>query len=200
MEPVRDYELRSFFTYVIQVIERLDIAYMVVGGFAAIMYGEPRLTIDVDIVVDIKPEHMARFVAAFPRDSYYVDDETVRDALLRRTLFNVIESSTAAKIDLIPLPDDAFTRAAMSRRQSHVYDSEGHAATFLSAEDVVLAKLSVHLQTGSEKHLRDDRGVLAMQWGILDLERLRADAQALDVAVILEELIDNAKSSLKGEA
>ncbi len=46
MEPVRDYELRAFFTYVIEVLERLGIPYMVVGGFAAIMYGEPRLTID----------------------------------------------------------------------------------------------------------------------------------------------------------
>jgi hypothetical protein len=41
MEPVRDYELRAFFTYVVEVLDRLRIPYMVVSGFAAIFYGEP---------------------------------------------------------------------------------------------------------------------------------------------------------------
>ena len=52
MEHVRDYELKAFFTYVVDALERLDIPYMVVGGFAAIFYGEPRLTLDVDIVAE----------------------------------------------------------------------------------------------------------------------------------------------------
>ena len=51
MESVRDYELKAFFTYVIEVLERLDIPHMVVGGFAAIFYGEPRLTHDIDIIL-----------------------------------------------------------------------------------------------------------------------------------------------------
>jgi hypothetical protein len=71
VEPVRDYELRAFFTYVIAVLERLGIPYMVVGGFAAMFYGEPRLTIDVDIVVDMKHEHIRSLVAAFPISDYY---------------------------------------------------------------------------------------------------------------------------------
>lgn len=48
MSQVSDRELRTFFTYVIQVLEKNDIPYMVVGGFAAVFYGEPRFTIDVD--------------------------------------------------------------------------------------------------------------------------------------------------------
>ena len=71
-EPVRPNELQAFFAYVIDVLERLDIPYMVVGGFAAIFYGEPRLTLDVDIVVDMKPVHVRPFVAAFPIPDYYV--------------------------------------------------------------------------------------------------------------------------------
>lgn len=62
MEPVRGYELNAFFARVIDVLESLDIDYMVVGGFAAIFYGEPRLTIDVDIVLDMKPAHVRPFV------------------------------------------------------------------------------------------------------------------------------------------
>ena len=200
MEPVRDYELRRFFTHVIQVLERLRIPYMVVGGFAAIIYGEPRLTVDVDIVVDMQPEHVAPFVASFPIDEYYVNEETVRDALRRRYLFNVIESSTGAKVDLVPLPDDAFTQMALSRRQRLPYDQEGHTAAFISAEDMVLAKLLAYRRTGSDKHLRDARGVLAMQRGHLDLEVLRGGALAGGTIELLEDLLETVRGLDEAES
>jgi hypothetical protein len=132
MEPVRDYELKAFFGYVIQVLERLEIPYMVVGGFAAIFYGEPRLTIDVDIVADIRPEHIRPLLAAFPIPDYYVSEEAVRDALQRGYPFNIIQPATGAKVDLVPLPHDPFTRSAFQRRQRLIYDAAGHSATFIT--------------------------------------------------------------------
>ena len=96
MAELHDYELRAFLTRVINVLERLDISYMVVGGFAATFYGQPRLTLDVDIVVDMRWEHVRAFVAAFPSSGYYVSEESIIDSLTRRYPFNVIESATAA--------------------------------------------------------------------------------------------------------
>ena len=122
-EPVRPNELRAFFAYVIDVLERLDIPYMVVGGFAAIFYGEPRLTLDVDIVVDMKPTHISPFVAAFPIPDYYVSEEAIRDSLRRRFPFNVIQPHTGAKVDLVPLPRDTSTRFAFERRQRMGHDA-----------------------------------------------------------------------------
>ena len=191
MEPARENELRRFFTHVIEVLERLHVPYMVVGGFAAILYGEPRLTIDVDIVVGMRPEHVTPFVASFPIDRYYVNEETVRDALRRRYLVNVIESSTGAKVDLMPLPGDASTQAALSRRQRLVYDPEGHTATFINAEDLILAKLLAFRRTGSDKHLRDARGVLVTQKGSLDLGALRRGAKAAGTLETLETLLSS---------
>jgi hypothetical protein len=98
MEHVRDYELKAFFSYVIGVLERLEIPYMVVGGFAAIFYGEPRLTIDVDIVVDMRWEHINPLVAAFPIPDYYISEEGIRDSLQRCYPFNVIQPTTGAKV------------------------------------------------------------------------------------------------------
>jgi hypothetical protein len=193
MERVRDYELKDFFTYVIEVLESLDISYMVVGGFAAIFYGEPRLTIDVDIVIDMRWEHIRPFVAAFPIPDYYVSEEGIRDSLLRRYPFNVIQPTTGAKVDLVPLPRDSFTRAAFQRRQRMVYDEAGRSADFITPEDIVIAKLIAHRKTGSDKHLQDAQGVLVMQWGELDLEAMRLSAQAGDVLEQLAELLDTAK-------
>lgn len=134
MEQVRDYELKAFFSYVIAVLERLGIPYMVVGGFAAIFYGEPRLTLDVDIVVDMEWEHVTPFVAAFPIPEYYVSEEGIRDSLQRCCPFNVIQPATGAKVDLVPLPCDPFTRAAFRRRQRMEYDAAGNSAMFISPE------------------------------------------------------------------
>jgi len=189
MEPVRDYELKAFFTYVISVLESLGIPYMVVGGFAAIFYGEPRLTIDVDIVVDMKSEHIGPFVAAFPIPDYYVSEEVIRDSLQRRYPFNVIQPATGAKVDLVPLPRDPFTRAAFQRRQRLEYDKAGNRATFITPEDIILAKLLAFQETESDKHLRDARGVLITQWGKLNLEAIRRRAQATGVLDQLEDIL-----------
>jgi hypothetical protein len=198
MEQVRDYELKDFFAYVVRVLERLDIPYMVVGGFAAIIYGEPRLTIDVDIVVDIKPQHIEPFVAAFPISDYYVSEEGIRDSLERRYPFNVIQPATGAKVDLIPLPRDPLTRSAFQRRQRIEYDPAGHSATFITPEDIILAKLVAFRQTGSDKHRRDARGVLVTQGEQLDLQALRRNAQAAGTLDRLEEILEEAKREING--
>jgi hypothetical protein len=190
MEPVRDNELSAFFTYVVEVLERLEIPYMVVGGFAATLYGEPRLTIDVDIVADMKPEHVGPLIAAFPIPDYYISEKAVRDSLQRSYPFNVIQPTTGAKVDLVPLPRDLFTRAAFQSRQRLEYDAVGHSAMFIRAEDIVVAKLIAHRQTQSEKHLRDARGVLVMRWGQLDLEAIRHAARANGVLDQFEKLLD----------
>jgi hypothetical protein len=198
MEPVRDYELKAFFTYVIKVLERLGIPYMVVGGFAAIFYGEPRLTIDVDIVVDMKPEHIGPFVAAFPIPDYYVSEEGIRDSLQRRYPFNVIQPVTGAKVDVVPLPRDPFTRAAFERRQRLEYDQAGNTATFIIPKDIILAKLMAFQKTGSDKHLRDARGVLVTQWGRLDLEAIRRGARAAGVLDRFEEVLEAVRQEVEG--
>jgi hypothetical protein len=189
MERVRDYELKTFFTCVIDVLERLEIPYMVVGGFAVIFYGEPRLTIDVDIVVDMKWDQIGPFASAFPIPDYYISEEGIRDSLQRCYPFNVIQPKTGAKVDLVPLPPDPLTRAAFQRRRRMEYDDVGHSATFIRPEDIVVSKLIAYRETQSDRHLRDARSVLATLWGELDLKAMRGNAHAGGILETLEELI-----------
>lgn len=178
-------------------MERLQIPYMVAGGFAAIFYGEPRLTIDVDIVADIKINHVKAFIQAFPLPEYYLSEEGVYDSLRRRYPFNVIQSTTGAKVDVVPLPDEPSTRAAFSRRQRMVYNEAGQEADFISAEDIILAKLFAFEKTGSEKHLRDARGVLVVQWGQLDLELIRRIADRSGVLAQFEQIYEAARREIE---
>lgn len=178
-------------------MERLQIPYMVAGGFAAIFYGEPRLTIDIDLVTDIKPQHIKSFIEAFPFPNYYLSEEAIRDSLQRRFPFNVIETTTGAKADIIPLPDDIFSRAAFHRRRKMVYNTDGQEAFFISAEDIVLAKLLAFKQTGSDKHLRDAKGVLVTQWGQLDLELIRKMADRSNVLTQFEQIYEAARQEIE---
>ncbi|MGD8967681.1 MAG: hypothetical protein PVI07_09255 [Anaerolineae bacterium] len=82
----------------------------------------------------------------------------------RRYPFNVIEPKTGAKVDLVPLPRDPFTRTAFDRRQLVAYDEAGRSAAFITPEDIIVAKLVAHQKTESDKHLQDAQSVLMMQW------------------------------------
>ena len=198
MEPVRVNELGAFFAYVVRVLESVNIPYMVVGGFAAIFYGEPRLTLDVDIVVDMRLSQVRAFVAAFPIPDYYARDQAIRDALQRRYPFNVIQPTTGAKVDLIPLPREPYMRAAFERRQRMEFDAAGHSAMFIIPEDIVVAKLVAFRETGSDKHIRDARGVLVAQWGQLDLDIIRHRAHVAGVGEQFEQVLDIAKTDIAG--
>jgi hypothetical protein len=168
MDRVTDNELRDFFAYVIETIEHLGIP---------------------DIVVDMKPADVAPFVERFPIPDYYVSEEAIRDSLVRRYPFNVIQPTTGAKIDLVPLPQDPFTRLAFQRRQRLALDESGRSAFFITPEDIIVAKLMAYRATGSDKHLRDARGVLLMQAGLLNLEAIRRLADNTGVLEILEDLL-----------
>jgi hypothetical protein len=189
-QPTNRDELEDFLAYVIAVLERLQIPYMVVGGFAAIAYGEFRFTADVDIVVDMHYRHVDPFVAAFPIPDYHASPEAIRDSLARRYAFNVIQPSTGAKVDLVPLPSDPRNRAAFLRRQHLVYDAlNGQSADFATAEDTIIAKLLAYKETTSEKHLRDARGILVTQRDRLNLENLNRLARAAGVDEVWQALL-----------
>jgi len=74
---------------------------MFCGSIASTYYGMPRITQDVDLVVDLRQEDIPRLLAAFPEDEYYVSEEAVREAVRRRTQFNIIDFRTDWKADLI---------------------------------------------------------------------------------------------------
>ncbi|MBN1890994.1 MAG: hypothetical protein JW850_23560 [Thermoflexales bacterium] len=189
MEQTTPDELASFVARVTTVLEELGIDYYIVGGYAAIAWGEPRLTIDADIVVNMASTHVKAFVERFPIDQgYYVSQEGIYDALRRRYAFNVIHSFTGARVDLMPVPGrDAATRQAMARRR-RIEFGRGYTAYFASPEDILLFKLRYYVQTDSSKHLRDARGILAVQGSDLDMDYISAQAARLGITHALEAL------------
>jgi hypothetical protein len=88
----------------VEVLERLQIPYLVTGAIASIAYGEPRLTNGIDIVADIKRHHIQGLVEAFPSCDFNVSEEAVRAAVRHRGQFNILHPSSGLKVDVILTP------------------------------------------------------------------------------------------------
>jgi len=79
------------------------VAYMVSGSVAVIIYGGPRLTHDVDLIVVLDRAHIARLPEVFPPAEFYcppVDVIAVEAAREQRGHFNIIHHKTAFKADV----------------------------------------------------------------------------------------------------
>lgn len=115
---------------------------------ASMDYGEPRLTIDIDIVADLKIEHVARECAAFATPECYVSEAAVRDAIFRRFQFNIIHPASGLKVDVFIPKDTEFVRIEAQGIQRIRIEGE-YDAWFGSPEDVLLNKL-IYFQLGGE--------------------------------------------------
>ena len=136
---------------------------MTVGSIASNAYGEARTTLDVDVVVFITSAYAARFVSAFPLEDFYcppvdvIADEASRS---ERGHFNLLHHDTGYKADVYLATSDAFQAWAFKNRRKL---SLGDLPVSLAPpEYVIIHKLEFYREGGSEKHLRDIRGMLAV--------------------------------------
>jgi hypothetical protein len=147
--------LRFFVT----AVEAMGLRYFVAGSTATIFYGEPRLTIDIDIIVDLSEQRAAEFCRKFPSADFYVSEEAALDAIRRRSQFNIIHPGSGLKIDVI-IPDASGFDELRFTRALRVRMPDDFDVTFVSPEDAIIKKLEYFREGGSEKHLRDIAGVL----------------------------------------
>jgi hypothetical protein len=142
------------------VSERLDragIPFMLTGSMAMSAYSEPRMTRDIDVVIEIGIEDVQRFVAAFQAD-YYVDADVIMRSLGREGMFNVIHQEWIFKVDCIVRKSGVFRATEFSRRRLMTI---GDCETWVvSKEDLILSKLCWGKDSHSEYQGRDIRNLL----------------------------------------
>jgi hypothetical protein len=138
-------------------LEELGLPYVVTGSLAAIYYGEPRMTNDVDIVVVLGgTEDANKVVRAFAIEDFYcppwevIEMERARD---QRGHFNLIHHETGFKADIYLAGNDSLHQWAIENAE--IVELDGDTIRFAPAEYVVVRKLQFYREGGSEKHLRD---------------------------------------------
>lgn len=179
---------------VVRALETLSVPFYIGGSVASSVHGAVRSTMDVDLVADLEPPHAALLVAALG-DDYYADEESIADAIRRRSSFNLIHYATSFKIDVFVASREPFQRSSLARRTTDTLSSpESPSLPFASAEDTVLAKLDWFRRGGgvSERQWTDVQGVLRVQRDALDLPYMRKWAIELGVADLLERALAEA--------
>ena len=164
-------------------METHEIAYHIVGSMASMVYGEPRFTNDVDIVVELRTEHVPALCTAFAPPEYYLAENAVHDAIARKFQFNILHPASGLKV-VIVLPHDTEFARSQAKRIQRISSPGEYDAWFGSPEDVLLSKL-VYFQLGggiSEKHLRDIAGMMKVLREKLDRVYISEWAAKLGVA------------------
>lgn len=133
---------------------KLGIPFMLTGSMAMSFYARPRMTRDIDLVVDLKPENVPKLVAAFEAD-YYVSASSVHDAVRQRSQFNLIHLKSVIKVDCIVRKNSEHALAEFERRRG-VTAGEVK-TTIVAKEDLILAKLSCARKSESDIQLTDVR-------------------------------------------
>jgi len=181
---------------VTNVLEKMGVRYAVGGSLASSLHGVMRSTLDVDIVADLRVEHIQPLVAALSPD-FYADDEMMRDAIEYHSSFNLIHYETSFKVDVfIPKPRQ-FDQMQLQRRTTAIITKDPEQSLYVtSPEDVILSKLEWYRMGGemSDRQWRDILGVLKMKSGNLDLDYLRHWAEELKVSDLLERALTEASA------
>jgi len=178
---------------VIQVLNKIGIEYMITGSTVSSLQGEPRATHDIDIIIVIQKSQAMKLIKAFPLSDFYLDEDSVLDAIDRQSMFNLIDINGGDKVDFWMLTDSPFDRSRFSRKTGEKF--MGINMQFSSPEDTILAKLRwAKLSGGSEKQFIDALRVYEVQYGKLDIDYLEDWVKKLNVESLWKRLLEEAET------
>ena len=172
---------------VTDALEQQEISYLLTGSFASSHQGEPRASHDIDLVVALSEANLDLLCSQFPPPKYYVSAAAARDAVRRKSMFNLLDLEEGDKVDFWLLTDSEFDRSRFDRRiQQELWGSNIWLST---PEDTILAKLNWAKRSGgSAKQLGDVRGIFAVQKERLDLTYINEWAARLDVVDLWNQI------------
>ncbi len=155
-------------------LNKLSVPYMITGAIASIMYGAPRLTHDIDLVINLSANKIDRFAAAFPIEDFYCPPKEVIKLEIgrpHRGHFNLSHHATGYKADIYTSGHDELHQWAFNNRK--MVPIEGEEFWLAPVEYVILRKLEYYREGGSEKHLQDIAGILELSSYKIDYSMLQ---------------------------
>jgi D-ribose pyranose/furanose isomerase RbsD len=167
-----------------QRLENAGIAYMVTGSIATNAYAIPRMTRDIDIVIEIGLNQVDQLSVLLEND-FYVNRQTIIDEIKREGIFNVIHNAFIIKVDFVVRKSSLYRQTEFKRRRQ--YEIEGIKVWVVSPEDLILSKLFWAKDNFSEMQIKDVQNLLNT---VKNLDRLYIEqwVKALELNRIYEKV------------
>jgi hypothetical protein len=157
----------SLFLDILHRLEEIDVPYVIVGGFAAAIYGITRATYDIDIIIDLNQEHIQALVDAYPLPRYYADPHQMHQAMKTGGLFNIIDTKRGEKADLFSITMDERYHPALENRLRQMVELPGmdpFAVWAARPEDVIVGKLMAWAELQTRRHESDIYELMVRQY------------------------------------
>ncbi|MCX4244013.1 nucleotidyl transferase AbiEii/AbiGii toxin family protein [Paraliomyxa miuraensis] len=172
--------MNDLFTLFTSRLDAAGIETVVTGSVAAMLYGEPRLTHDIDLVMLLDDSSIEALVRAFPDEEFYCAPTDVIRVEARRPQrghFNIIHHETGFKADVYVAGQDPLHRWALAKRRRVPFGDA--MITVAPPEYVIVRKLEYYREGRSAKHLQDIRGMLRSQGDRVDRAELESKVNQL---------------------
>ena len=175
--------LDNLFLLFTRKFDELGSPYMVSGSVAAMIYGEPRLTHDVDLIAYLDQRAAIRLPQLFPHPEFYCPPPDIIALEIARDFrghFNLLHIDTAFKADVYLRGNDSFHVWALQKsRRVQVGDST---VSLAPPEYVIIRKLEYFREGASEKHVRDIQAMLRTTGRDIDFQRLEVFVDERDLS------------------
>ncbi len=181
---------RTLLSNIARVFDNLSLPYLVTGGMAVLVWGRPRFTADIDIVVEIKPADVDGLVKALRAlgEAGYIDEDVANESVKRGGEFNFIDGITGVKVDFWVSQNSVFDLSRFKRRSTK--EILGYKIYFSSPEDLILSKLKRFKESRSNRHLEDAESVLKISGENLDMDYLKVWAHELGLKGAFRKLMN----------
>ncbi len=177
---------RELLVAIATTLKTLGIRYMITGGMAVLVWGRPRFTADIDIVVELRQKNIETLQNALKKlgKKGFIDKETMQEALKAQGEFNFIDGDTGVKVDFWILKKDAFDKSRLARRVRKTVLSK--VVYFSSPEDLILIKAIWHKTSESSRQIEDIESIFRISEKRLDIGYIKEWATILEVSDILK--------------
>ena len=177
---------------VLRALNELNVPYMLVGSLSSNMYGEPRMTKDADLVVQLGDTPLSALLEKLG-PGYQIDRQLGFETVTGTTRYHIRHVEDDFLVELFELTSDAHNQQRFSRRRETTF---GGVKTFVpTAEDVVLQKLRWYKRGKRPKDIQDAENVMEVQAGHLDLAYIRKWCEEHGTRELFEELLRSVEKS-----